>query len=124
MRTAIQRWCICTALILACVIGGSQTLGKAAPSGSTEKPHSYVPSAGFVPDKPTAIRIAVAVWIPIYGAKHIQGETPYHATLKNGVWTVEGSLPKPPKGYIAVGGVAIAEISKQDGRILRISHGR
>ena len=114
-----RRWSICTALLLACALGSSRTLGKAATSGSTPRPHSYVPPAGFVPDKATAVRIAVAVWIPIYGEKNIKGETPYHAALRNGVWTVEGSLPK---GW--VGGVAIAEISKRDGRILRVSHGK
>jgi NTF2 fold immunity protein len=32
---------------------------------------------------------------------------------------VEGSLPKGAKG-----GVALAEISKEDGRIIRVSHGK
>lgn len=41
------------------------------------------------------------------------------AILRDGVWYVEGSLPKG-----LVGGVAIAEIAKDDGRILRISHGQ
>ena len=81
--------------------------------------HSYVPPEGFVPDEKTAIRIAVAVWSPIYGEEKIQTEKPFVGTLKNGVWMVHGSLPKG-----RVGGVAIAEISKSDGRILRVSHGR
>ena len=81
--------------------------------------HSYVPPGGFVPDEKTAIRIAVAVWSPIYGEEKIQTEKPFVGTLKNGVWTVHGSLPK---GWL--GGVAIAEISKSDGRILRVSHGK
>jgi hypothetical protein len=73
-----------------------------------------------VPDAKTAIRIAVAVWEPIYGEEQIAGEKPYTARLStNGVWIVEGTLPK---GY--VGGVAIAEIAKEDGKILRVSHGR
>ncbi len=84
-----------------------------------EHKHNYLPSNGCVPDAKTAIVIAVAVWSPIYGAKHIVGEKPYKAVLLNGIWTVEGSLPKPMPG-----GVAIAEISKKDGRILNISHGK
>lgn len=83
------------------------------------KSGSYKPDAGFVPDEETAIAIAVAVWNPIYGKKHIDGEKPFHATLKNGVWSVSGSLPD---GW--VGGVAEAEISKEDGRILKIIHGK
>ena len=82
-------------------------------------PHNVKPAAGYVPDQQTAIRIAVAIWEPIYGREHIEGEKPYRATLKDGVWIVAGSLPK---GW--VGGVALAEISKKDGRILRVSHGR
>lgn len=82
--------------------------------------HSVKPKDGFVPDAKTAIKIAVAVWEPIYGEDQIAGQKPYRARLDtNGVWIVEGSLPK---GYL--GGVAIAEIAKEDGRILRVSHGK
>ncbi|WP_205746796.1 NTF2 fold immunity protein [Duganella callida] len=83
------------------------------------EPHNYKPEVGYVPDAATAIRIAVAVWGPIYGEKIIAAEAPFRAVLKDNVWTVEGFLPK---GH--VGGVAIAEISKKDATILRISHGK
>lgn len=56
--------------------------------------------------------------MPIYGAENIERQKPLTATLENGVWTVTGSMPKPVPG-----GVALAEISKRDGRILRIRHG-
>ena len=82
--------------------------------------HNNKPDAGYVPNAKTAIKIAVAVWEPIYGEKQIAEERPYTALLTNGVWIVDGSLPK---GYV-VGGVAIAEIAKDDGRILRVSHGQ
>lgn len=93
----------------------------AAVAFATEPPkHSVKPKNGFVPDAKTAIKIAVAVWEPIYGADKIAGEKPYHARLNtNGVWLVEGSLPAD-----LVGGVAEAEITKDDARILRVSHGR
>lgn len=81
--------------------------------------HSYRPEAGYVPDAKTAIRIAVAVWEPIYGEKQIANQKPYHATLTNGVWTVEGTLHGS-----RFGGVAVAEISKEDARVLRVSHGK
>ena len=42
------------------------------------------------------------------------------AKLENGIWHVSGSLPK---GSVK-GGVAVAEISKSDGRIIRVSHGK
>ncbi len=82
-------------------------------------PHSYIPPNGFVPDSVTAVRIATAVWNPIYGEQDIRGERPYRASLHDGIWTVEGTLPKNSPG-----GVAIAEIAKQDGRIIRVSHGK
>jgi NTF2 fold immunity protein len=77
------------------------------------------PKDGYVPDADTAIKIAVAAWEPVYGKDHIAAEKPYRAHLVNGVWTVEGSLTN---GW--VGGVAIAEITKQDGKIIRVSHGK
>ena len=81
--------------------------------------HNYKPASGYVPDEETAIKIAVTVWLPIYGKKQIEKEKPYKATLKDGTWYVNGSLPK---GW--VGGVLEAEISKDDGRIIRVSHGK
>jgi NTF2 fold immunity protein len=81
---------------------------------------AYVPVEGYVPTADVAIKIAVAVWEPIFGAQAIAEEKPYKATLAEGVWTVEGTLPKRYKK----GGVALAEISKRDGRILRVAHGK
>ena len=86
---------------------------------ATEPEHTFRPAAGYVPDEATAIKIALAVWAPIYGAAKIAGEKPYHAVLHRGVWTVTGSLLPQMKG-----GVALAQISKEDGRIIRISHGK
>ena len=84
-----------------------------------EKKHNYLPANGYVPDAKTAIKIAVAVWSPIYGEKQIQNKKPYKARLNKDIWIVDGSLPKGSPG-----GVPEAEISKQDGRIIRISHGK
>jgi|SRR5580698_5517743 hypothetical protein len=93
-------------------------LAQLALAGEDSK-HNYKPEAGYVSDAETAIKIAVAVWSPIYGEKQIASEKPYNAVLTNGVWIVQGSLSK---GF--VGGVAVAEIAKDDGKILRISHGK
>jgi hypothetical protein len=96
------------------------SLSLLSPVAAQDKPHSYVPKEGFVPDAATAIRIAEAVWIPIYGEKDIAEQKPFRAILKNGVWTVLGTFNHPPSWS---GGVALAEISKATGQILRISHG-
>ena len=68
----------------------------------TNPPHNYKPSQGYVPNAETAIRIALAVWEPIYGKKQIDSEKPYRATLRDGVWTVEGSLPPGWRGGVAI----------------------
>ena len=91
----------------------------AGPVRSQSRP-SYVPPNGFVPDAATAARIAEAVWIPIYGAEQIAKEKPFKTSLKGDVWTVTGK--DLPAGTL--GGVAEAEISKRDGRILRVIHGQ
>jgi NTF2 fold immunity protein len=94
-------------------------LALASPAGLQQVPqHSYIPPNGFVPDSATAIRIAVAVWTPIYGARQIAAERPFVVKLEDSVWTVSGSLPAGQN----VGGVAFARIAKRDGRILQISH--
>jgi hypothetical protein len=82
-------------------------------------PHNYKPAGGYVPNNETAIAIAVAVWNPIYGKENIEKKKPFKATLKEGIWYVTGSLP-----FGWVGGVPEAEISKDDGRILRVTHGK
>lgn len=84
---------------------------------SERKP--YVPPEGYVPDEKTAIKIAKAVLIPIFGEAKIKKERPFKATLIDGTWTVEGTLPKGLKG-----GVAHIEISKEDARIIYLSHGK
>lgn len=93
-------------------------LAVCATLAAADVPHSYVPSEGFVPTEETAIRIAVAVWEPIYGVSRIAEQRPYKARLEKGNWIVEGTL------HSQLGGVAIAEIAKSDGRVLRVSHGK
>ncbi len=83
------------------------------------KKHSVVPENGYIPDQETAIKIAVAIWSPIYGEEHIVGKSPYNAELIDGVWHVSGSLPVGYKG-----GVPVIEIDKKTGSILRVSHGK
>jgi hypothetical protein len=100
------------------LVGSLLTL-QAVPNHQQPAPHSYVPPNGFVPDSSTAVRIAVAVWIPIYGARQISSEQPFIAKLQDTIWTVTGSLP-----HGNVGGTALAEIAKRDGRIVRVSHGQ
>ncbi len=81
----------------------------------------YKPSAGYVPDSTTAIKIAEAVLVPVYGRKQIDSELPLHAQLKDDEWTVTGTLHCPDgKGGVTsmcFGGVAVVQIS-----ILSMTH--
>jgi hypothetical protein len=95
------------------------TLACSMPLQAQAQPHRVTPPNGFVPDSITAIRIAVAIWTPIYGAAQIERQQPYHAALRDSVWTVVGSVPRG-----RAGGAALAEIHRRDGRVLRVSHGR
>lgn len=84
---------------------------------------SNSPQSGYVPDEATAIRVAEAVFIPIYGKKHVISERPFQARLKGGSWIVKGSLPKAPKAEdIVVGGTMIAEIDRITGCIKAVYH--
>jgi NTF2 fold immunity protein/Clp amino terminal domain, pathogenicity island component len=73
-----------------------------------------VPTAGCVPNAETAIRIAEAVWSPIFGDEIVESQRPFHAELINETWTVRGSRPVPTERSL------IAQIEKNDGRILKL----
>jgi hypothetical protein len=94
--------------------------------GSTNTSHGYKPTGGFVPDSQTAIKIAEAVLIPVYGEKQIRSEEPFTAELKRAVWIVGGTLRCPDgKGGVTTdcdGGVAVVKLSKADGRVLFMLH--
>jgi uncharacterized protein YecT (DUF1311 family) len=76
-----------------------------------------VPKEGFVPDKDTAIAIACAVSVPVYGKEQIDGEKPLRAELENGKWLVIGTLHGG-----GVGRTLIVEIEQTTGRISYLGH--
>ena len=92
------------------------SVGSPSSQVDSDEP-SYQPQSGYVPDEQTAVAIALAVWTPIYGKQQIEAEKPFKATLKDGVWRVEGASKEP-----RVGSTAIAEIAQNDGRIIRVLH--
>jgi hypothetical protein len=99
-------------LVLAPLMLASVAFAAQEPSA-----RGYVPPDGFVPDSITAVRVAEAVWFPIYGEQHILSERPFVAKLSGGVWTVTGTLPNGTRG-----GTAVAKIAKRDGRVLFVWH--
>ena len=103
------------------ILGSAQTneaCSKNHQSGGVGK-STYFPQEGYVPNEEAAIKIAVAVWEPIYGSKKIKSEKPYKAKLENGVWFVSGSLKSGWKG-----GVAEIEICQTTAQVIRLSHGK
>jgi hypothetical protein len=83
---------------------------------------TYVPKQGFVPDQTTAVRIAEAVLVPIYGDQILK-QRPFNANLSGDRWIIEGSFSHP-KGEGWRGGVALIEIKKSSGEILKVTHGK
>lgn len=80
----------------------------------------------YVPDSDTAVKIAEAVLIPVYGEKQIRSEEPFTAQLKRDVWTVGGTLRcSDGKGGFTsqcFAGTAVVKLSKTDGRVLFMMH--
>ena len=101
--------CIFTALFLICT---SLTCAK------DNIPWLFDRAGGLVPDKKTAINIAEAILFPIYGERNIRDERPYQVSLKEGKWTIEGTLTR---GF--VGGVFHIVIRQRDACVVEISHG-
>lgn len=73
---------------------------------------------GYVPNKETAIKVAEALWLPVYGDK-INNSKPFVAELKDGkTWIVQGTL------HSQKGGVPYIEIQKSDCKVLKMYHGK
>jgi hypothetical protein len=78
---------------------------------------SPLPPQGIVPDEITAVKIAEAVFAPIFGAEEVAKFRPYHAQLKDGFWTVYGTLQEG-----SLGGTPELIISKKDARVVEVWH--
>src|SRR5882762_5471106 len=69
---------------------------------STKWGQSYRPSGGYVPDQRTAIRVAEAILIPVYGEDTVKKEEPFTASLEGNIWTVKGAVRPYPSGNAEV----------------------
>lgn len=81
---------------------------------------SVKPKDGFVPNAETAVKIAEAVLIPVYGEKKISEERPFKATRQGDIWRVRGTLNCGSPN--CEGGTAVVRISKTTGKILFVGH--
>jgi hypothetical protein len=83
--------------------------------GSTDK--SPLPAQGIIPDEVTAVKVAEAVFPPIFGSEEVTKYVPYHAQLKEGIWTVYGTLKPGSRG-----GTPQMTIQKKDGKVIEVWH--
>lgn len=103
---------VTSALLLVCLF--------AIKSNAQKKNKPINPYLDFVPNRETAIKIAEAIWLPIYG-KEIYDDTPFIATLKDSsVWLVKGTF----NNDYMFGGVPYIWIRKKDSKILKVIHGK
>ena len=79
----------------------------------------YQPPTGMVGDRTIALEIARTYLSAIYGAEQIAREMPLKASVREGVWHVEGVLKPGFKG-----GVAEIDICQSTGHVLSVRHGK
>ena len=89
----------------------------------------FAPDSGFVPDKETAVKIAKAIWYPIYGeedknrdfknyAVALIGDTAWFVTREfNSFMKREGNVVT-----LSLGGEPYILIRKKDAKILKVTH--
>lgn len=111
-----MRICLLSLLFLS-ILNGQLSFARLHPFYEDSEIVGIHRAEGFVPDSKTAIRIALAILEPIYGKNLIRKEKPFKATLENDVWTVQGTLTSNQ-----LGGVAVVQINKNDGKILKVLH--
>jgi hypothetical protein len=82
-----------------------------------EPHHRVLSSSGVVSSEAVAKEVAYSYLKAVYpDDRHLR---PMKATLNDGVWTVNGTLPK---GWL--GGVAGIAFCQSNGRVLEIAHGK
>jgi len=88
-----------------------------AMDGRAKSQKQPLPQNGIVPDEVTAVKIAQAVFEPIFGREEVEKYLPYHGTLKNKIWTVYGTLKPGSRG-----GTPQLSIQKKDGKVTEVWH--
>lgn len=75
------------------------------------------PKAGVIATSKVATAVAFSYLVPIYGEAVIRRELPLRASLADGVWTVDGTLPQG-----SIGGTAHILLCQRNGTVLSIIH--
>ena len=82
---------------------------------------TYFEQIDAVPDKNTALKIAKALWLPVYGKKNLLGYSYKIVLFNDNVWVVSGFI----RIYMAQGvnhGGPFIVIDKKSGTILNMGH--
>lgn len=82
-----------------------------------------IPKKGYVPDSATALKVAEALLIPVYGQTKVESQRPFTAKLKDDVWTVSGTLQcaDVQLGRVSpCGGILEVRISRSDAHVLEM----
>src|SRR5689334_14035665 len=104
-----------TAALLFCLFLAAASFGQDATS-----------KRAYVPDSATALKVAEAVLIPVYGQAKIESQRPFTAKLKEDVWTVSGTLlcagiQRPAPVLVSpCQGILEVRISKSDAHVLEM----
>ncbi len=73
--------------------------------------------SNYVPNEETAVKVAEAILVPIYGEEVLK-KKPFTAKLiNNKFWRVKGTIDTDE-----LGGIPIVEIQKSDCKILNVTH--
>jgi hypothetical protein len=83
-------------------------------SGAQKLP---MPQQGIIPDEVTAVKVAEIILPLNFSADVVEKFQPYHAQLKDGVWTIYGTLKVGSRG-----GTPMMRIRKKDGKVLGVWH--
>jgi hypothetical protein len=116
-----KRLCATTSVVIILIILLKQISAADDPGFKKTSDPGVVPVEGYVPNAKTAIKIAEAVVEPVYGLQVIRNEQPFKARLVGGEWFVKGS---GPTNVDWKGGVVEVHISKTNGCITFLLHGR
>ena len=78
----------------------------------------FVPKDGFIPSAEIAVQVAERILKHIYGKEQIEQQKPFLVNLENNIWIIEGYWGND----CADGGNVYMELSKEDGRVLKVVH--
>jgi len=74
-----------------------------------------------IPNEKTALEVARAVWMPIYGRKNLVGYSYRIVLIEDRIWAIRG-VNIVRKYFKVLGGGPFIEIDKKTGCVLQVGH--